>query len=162
MQPAKVYYQADEKFAARALKKTHVNLVNNNNVQQALRCICDKRSHGWRSARLEPGMGSWREKQLQRSAPCAKPFTKTSSTLNASKETSANQANTTNIQQALCCICDKRSHGWRSARLEPGMGSWREKQLQRNAPCVKLKNNQAGCCLRYSVCCNCPTAKPNN
>ena len=53
MQPAKVYYQADEKFAARALKKTHVNLVNNNNVQQALRCICDQRSHGWRSARIE-------------------------------------------------------------------------------------------------------------
>lgn len=41
--------------AARAPRKTHVHLINTTNDQQALRCICDKRSHGWRRARIETG-----------------------------------------------------------------------------------------------------------
>ena len=53
----KAYSQAQDEGSA-----------NNANSQRVLRCSCDERSHGWRSAGVEPWMGSSTEKQLQRGA----------------------------------------------------------------------------------------------
>ena len=47
----------------------------------------------------------------------------------ADKQTSR-QADTDNAQSTLCCVCGERSHGWRSARIEPRMGSLRDEHIQ--------------------------------
>ena len=47
------------------ISRLHSERANNTNDQRVLRCCCDKRSHGWRSAGVEPRMGSSTEEQLE-------------------------------------------------------------------------------------------------
>ena len=64
---------------------------------------------------------SLREEQIQRSALCAtdasKPFAGQRPAL---PKTCANIESDSDTQRVLCWSCDKRSQGWRSARVETG------------------------------------------
>jgi len=54
---------------------TYKKLANNSYIQQVAREWCDKRSHGWRSARLGAGC-SMEGKAHSRATTCAYPVTR--------------------------------------------------------------------------------------
>ncbi len=54
-------------------------------------------------------------------------------------------ANNAKSQRVLCCSCDERSQGWRSAGVEPWMGSSTEKQLQRSTTGAYIQRTASFC-----------------
>ena len=130
--------------AQKSLFRVQRKPANTSNAQSALRWICGRRSHGWRSARIETGCLVERgtdSAQCVRRYRCLQVFRPSGP--HSQEDTCANRANNINAQRALRWVCGKRSHGWRSARIETGclvegktdLAQCGRREISNNKPC---------------------------